>query len=98
MCRVEAALRLSHLAQDVVERFAGDSGVVGIAGDLERFEIGRDEQGVVVEHLFKVRDQPAFIGRVPCEAAAEMIVDAAVGHFVESQQSDIQNLIRLESS
>ena len=37
-----------------------------------------DQQGVVVEHLLEVRHQPALVDRVAGEAAAEVIVDAAL--------------------
>ena len=42
-----------------------------------------DEQRVVVEHLLEVRHQPALVDRVAREAAAEVIVDAALADVVE---------------
>src|SRR3954470_390052 len=42
-----------------------------------------DELRIVVEHLLEMRNEPARIGRVAGEPAAEMIVDAALGHRVE---------------
>ena len=41
------------------------------------------EQGVVVQHLLEVRHEPVRVGAVAREAAAELVVDAAVGHGVE---------------
>ena len=49
----------------------------------ETLEVARDEQGVVVEHLLEVRHEPAGVGAVAGEAAAEVVVDAAARHGVE---------------
>ena len=40
---------------------------------------------VVVEHLLEVRHQPVRVGAVAREAAAQLVVDAAVGHPVEGR-------------
>ena len=42
-----------------------------------------DEQRVVVEHLLEVRHEPALVDRVAREAAAEVIVDAALADVGE---------------
>ena len=42
-----------------------------------------DELGIVVEHLLEMRNEPARIGRIAGEPAAEMIVDAALAHRIE---------------
>ena len=42
-----------------------------------------DQQRVVVEHLLEVRDEPALVDRVAREAAAEVIVDAALADVGE---------------
>ncbi len=46
------------------------------------------ELGVVVEHLLEVRDEPDRVGRVAVEAAAELVVDPAVGHRIETAPRD----------
>ena len=38
-----------------------------------------DELGVVVEHLLEMRDEPAIVDGVAGKAAAEVIIDAALG-------------------
>ena len=45
-----------------------------------------DELGVVVEHLLEMRRQPALVGGIAREAAAEMVVDAALAHMRERVQ------------
>ena len=47
--------------------------------DRQQFEQLR----VVVEHLLEMRHQPALVDRIAREAAAEMIVDAALADVVE---------------
>ena len=51
-------------------------------------EVDPGELGVVVEHLLEVRDEPDRVGRVAVEAAAELVVDPAVGHRVERPPRD----------
>jgi len=45
-------------------------------------EVGTGQEGVVVEHLLEVRDEPDIIHRVAGKAATDLVVDPAVeGHF-----------------
>ena len=48
------------------------------------------EQGVVVEHLLEVRDEPDRVDGVAVEAAAELVVDAARGHPVERRRRHLE--------
>ena len=51
----------------------------------------RDQLGIVVEHLLEVGHEPQRIDRVASEAAAEVIVDAAladVGQGVQNRLAD----------
>ena len=52
-------------------------------GVLIGFDIGYQQQGVVIEHLFKVRHQPHFIRGIPGETAADMVKDAAARHVLQ---------------
>ena len=44
-----------------------------------------DQEGVVVEHLLEVRDEPDRVGAVAREATADMVVDPAKRHPVQGQ-------------
>src|ERR1700674_5036297 len=44
-----------------------------------------EQLSVVVEHFFKVRDQPAGVDRVAGKPAAEVIVDAAFADAIEGE-------------
>jgi len=41
------------------------------------------ELRVVVQHLLEVRHEPFGVSRIAVEAAAQLVVDAAVGHCVQ---------------
>src|SRR5207247_2690435 len=43
------------------------------------------ELGVIVEHLLEMRREPALVDRIAREAAAEMIVDAALADALERE-------------
>src|SRR5260370_9499424 len=47
-------------------------------------EIVFEQLGIVVGHFFEVGDEPAFVHGVAMEAAGELVIDAATGHFFES--------------
>ena len=78
--RVEAALRPAHLAQRPVERVGADPAPALVPQRLPAVQVGAGQQGVVVEHLLEVGYEPRFVDRVAGEAAADLVVDAAVGH------------------
>ena len=79
----EAAPRVPHLPEQVVERLLGDGAVAGLAQQLPRVQVAAGQLGVVVEHLLEVGDQPVAVGGVAVEAAAQVVVHAAGGHGVE---------------
>ena len=87
--RVEAALGAAHLAQRPVERLLADPPVALVAEHLPAVQVGAGQQGVVVEHLLEVGDEPGGVDRVAGEAAADLVVDAAGHHRVEGQLDDL---------
>ena len=48
------------------------------------------QQGVVVEHLLEVGDEPIGIGGVAGETASYLIVDAAPGHLLQGEVDHLQ--------
>ena len=60
-------------------------GVEGVGA----FGLGEGEElqdlGVVVEHLFEMRGEPVLIRGIAGEAAAELVVDAALAHAAEQE-------------
>ena len=90
-CRVEASLRPPQVAEDEVQRLAHHPEIPPGPGDLIRVEVSHGQQRLVVEHLLEVRHQPAGIDRVAVETAAEMVVDPARGHPVESDGCGLES-------
>ena len=86
LAAAKAALGAGQFPQHIVQRAADDLRIKGTAGMLECLRVGQRQQGVVVEHFFKVGNQPAFIGGVPGEPAAHMVEQPAPVHGVQSLQ------------
>ncbi len=87
---VEPALRAAHFREHVVERAPGNVQVALVAGQLPGVQVAAGKLGVVVEHFFKMRDEPDRIDRVAVESAAEVIEYPAQGHPVERPQRRLQ--------
>ena len=81
--RVEATVGVVEVAEDVADGLLEDLAVARLLGDLPGVQINAAEHRLVVEHLLEVGDQPEGVNRVPGEAAAEVVVDAARGHGVD---------------
>jgi hypothetical protein len=62
------------------------------SGDAVGFGIGERKEGLVGEHLLKVREAPAFIGGVAVEAEADVVPDAAHAHGVQGVFARFQEL------
>ncbi len=78
----EAALGAGQLPQHVVQRAAGDFPVDGAAGMLKRLCISQGQQSVIIEHLFKMGDQPVLIGGVSGKSTAHMVEQPTPIHVV----------------
>ena len=74
-----------------------DIGVLPVARDLEGFEVGDGELRLVVQHLLEVRHEPVLVHRVAMEAAAELIVHAALGHLAQGEQHHVERFLVLRA-
>ena len=54
-----------------------------IASRLRGFHTGQNTEGLVVEHLLEVRNEPLPVGAVAVETAAELVEDPAPAHRPE---------------
>ena len=72
-----AAAVEGEAALDVGDDAAGGGAVARLAGDGGGAREGGQERRLIGGALLEVRDDPALVGRVGVEAAAELIVDAA---------------------
>ena len=90
---VEASLWVLHLPEQVLGGLGRHRSVARGAGHLPGPRIELQQLGVVVEHLLEVGHVPAFVGRVPCEAASELVVDATAGHAVERGRDHVEDAV-----
>jgi hypothetical protein len=86
----EPALRQQHVGEQEVERRLRNPAVARVAGDGVAVQVRRGEQGVVVEHLLEVRDQPALVDGVAREPAGQHVVHAAGRHPVKRAGGDLE--------
>ena len=90
--RVERAIRRTHLAGHPADDAARHVREARFAGHPREVRVQRQQRPVVVEHLLEVRNRPLGIDAVAAEAAAELVVDAAVGHLRERDAHDVEGL------
>ncbi len=69
-----------HLARQPGHRLARAGGKQVVSRALISKREQLENEGVVVEHLLEMRDQPALVHGIARESAAEMVVDAALAH------------------
>ncbi len=82
---VEGARGVAHLGEEVGDELARRRRVARRAGGAPPVDVEAEEERVVVEHLLEVGDEPALVGRVAVEAAAEVIPDPAFAHAIEGE-------------
>ena len=61
---------------------------------MEGFEVGNRQLRLVVQHFLEMRHVPIFVHRVAVKAAAEMIVHASRGHFLERLEYHLPRSLR----
>ena len=81
----ERALASAHLAQHPGHGLGGAGGEERLAGLLPDMAEQVEKLGVVVEHLLEMGREPALVGGIAREAAAEVVVDAALAHALHAQ-------------
>ncbi len=81
--RRESPFRRGHFALEPGNRLLRALPVECFAAALMGGREQLEKLRVVVEHLLEMRHEPAFVDRIAREAAAEMIVDAALADMVE---------------
>ena len=81
--RVERSARVAQFAKHEFDRLFGNLLVMTLVGVAVGFGIDVGQLGIVVQHLFKMRDAPEAVGAVAVEAAAGVIVNATRSHPVE---------------
>ena len=65
----------------------------GVLGNLPAVDIILQQLRIVVAHFFEVRNQPALIDGIAVEAASQLVVNAAFGHFFEGAFGHSQKML-----
>ena len=87
---VATSVGVGEVSQHVLDGLGQDLQEAVLAGDLPGPQVGPTQQGVVVEHLLEVRDQPPLVDRVSREPAADVVVDPARGHRVQGGDDGVE--------
>ena len=77
---VKAALRRLQLTQQITGRAICYIRIRGILCLFACLTVGKHQQRIVIEHLFKVRDKPLAVGGIARKTAADLIEDTAARH------------------
>src|ERR1043166_2390125 len=75
---------------DYVARLHDNAAEKVFAGYLVDVQVEAREERVVVEHLLEVGDEPTRVRRVAVEAAAELVIHAALGHPAASVRGHLK--------
>ena len=62
------------------------------------FRVSMDEQGIVIEHLFKMRNQPSFVRGIPGKAAPDLVVNSSSCHGFQRFDRHLQGVAVLFES
>ena len=92
---VKSTRVIPHIIQQIVKRFPGNSFIKRVAHNEMCFQVSRCQLGVVVQHLFKMRNKPTGVYTVSGKATAEVIENAAVRHLVQCQQNHLLHALAL---
>jgi hypothetical protein len=95
--REEASLGSAQLALEELDRLLDRPAELRVGPAVLAVGLGVDPQqlALVIEHLLEVGDQPARVGAVAVETAAELVVDAAAGHAVQRQAHVLEGVARV---
>ena len=80
-CRVKRPLRRGHVPVDVFQHLFHDLFKGRVPGHLVPIQIRHHQQCIVIQHFFKVRDEPFFIRGITVKSSPGLIVNSSRSHF-----------------
>ena len=89
---IKASLMQTHVAQRPVGGFPGDLRKQRLSGRQRRPRVFAEQLAIVVEHFLEVGDHPPAVDGVARETAAQLVVQAALGHACQRQTGHVQRL------
>ena len=90
--RIKPACRVTHIPEEISESISRYLRIPTLICDLKCIEIGIDKLGLIIKHLFKVRDKPAFIDGITMKSAANLIIHATLGHLFEGKECHVTTI------
>jgi hypothetical protein len=94
--RVEAGIKRAigrpHLPRHPADNAAGDVGKPLFSGHAGEVGVQAQQWAIVIEHLLEMRNGPFGVHTVPAEAAAQLVVYAAIGHPRQRHPDDGQRV------
>ena len=88
---------MSHVALYVTKDIAGYLRQRLIARNLKPFQIRNRKLSLIVEHLFKVRNEPSRVHCIAMETAGELVVHPALRHGPQREQHHVRGFLVLRA-
>ena len=90
LAAIEAAQRIGHVAEQIVERLPHDLGIARLAGGLPGLEIADRQRSIVVQHFLEVRHEPPPVDAVAVKTTTQMIEQPALGHVIQGRRDHFE--------
>src|SRR6266436_1738665 len=81
LTRIKPAIGMSHLPQNVVKNAFSDITRPIVSRHLIIMQVKTRQEGIVIQHLLKVRYQPLRVCRITMKSTSQLIIHTAIGHF-----------------
>ena len=88
---IKSSGRVGHFPENIVKHVRRNVPIGDPLCDLIALQVGSGQEGIVVQHLLEMRNQPALVGGVACEPTADMIVDPPCRHSIERTRDHLQS-------
>src|SRR6266481_4040178 len=88
---------MSHVPKNITNNVSRHVRETGLPADKIGVKIQIEQLGVVIEHLFEMRHQPARIGRITGKATSNLIVNSPSRHALTGVENHLDGLLILET-
>ena len=80
---IETTLRRGHVPQHISKDIFYNVSIKFLPRGLICLNISHRKQRLVIEHFFKMGNEPVFVRRIPMESATKLIINTATPHTVK---------------
>src|SRR6266496_2579083 len=92
LTRIKPAIGMSHLAQNVVKKAFSDITRPIVSRDLIVMQVKTRQEGIVIQHLLKVRYQPLRVCGITMKSTSQLIIHTTIGHFAAGVTNNFESL------